>query len=395
VVARTTAFALRGRGMDIPSLAAQLGVGHVLEGSVRKEAGRVRITAQLIDGASGGHLWAERYDHDLSDIFALQDEISQAIVAALRLRLLPQELQAIAHRGTTSLEAYELYLMARRYYVGGREGEIPSLEAMTRLCRRATEIDPGYARAWALMAEAQTTTCFTHDLRGEDGARAIERALALDPDLAEAHAMKARHLMRQDRMAEAFVEIEIALRLDPESWAVNSEAGRLYYGEQRFSEAVGHLEKATALGYASAGDPGMLMSSYRAIGDEEGVLRAARKTADSAEQALSRDHVNGAAIGCGVGALAALGEMTRARDVMARALLIDPDNPRMRYNFGCGAMAFLHDADLAMEMLAPVFETMTQGELAYARLDPDLAALQGDPRFEALAAKAERRLAAA
>jgi adenylate cyclase len=395
VVARTTAFAFRDRRIDAPGIAAELGVGHVLEGSVRKEGGRVRITAQLIDGATGGHVWAERYDRDLKDIFALQDEISQAIVAALRLQLLPRERQAIAHRGTTNLEAYDLYLMARRYYVGGREGDARSLEAIVRLCRRATEIDPGYALAWALIAEAQTSNCFTLDRGGEDGAAAIERALALDPDLAEAHAMKARHLMRRDRIAEAFAEVELALRLDPESWAVNSEAGRLYYGEQRFAEAIRHFEKATALGQASAGDPGMLMSSYHALGDWDGVRRAARKTADRAEQALTRDHVNGASIGCGVGALAALGEAARARDLMARALLIDPDNPRMRYNFACGAVAFLHDADLALDLLAPVFETMTAGELAHARIDPDLRAVQADPRFTALAAAAERRLAMA
>ena len=122
--------------------------------SARKAAGRVRITAQLIDTKNDVHLWAERYDRDLNDIFALQDEISEAIVKALRLKLLPEEKRAIETRGTTNAEAYKLYLMARQYSVSGNTGAARRSEAVIRLCRRATEIDPNYARPWALMAGA-------------------------------------------------------------------------------------------------------------------------------------------------------------------------------------------------------------------------------------------------
>ena len=123
---------------------------HVLEGSVRKSGARVRITAQLIDGATGNHLWAERYDRDLTDIFALQDEISEAIVSALKLKLLPEEKKAIEKRGTTSAEAYDLYLMARQYREGGNS-DARRHETIIRLCERATAIDPDYALAWTLM----------------------------------------------------------------------------------------------------------------------------------------------------------------------------------------------------------------------------------------------------
>jgi adenylate cyclase len=393
VVARTTAFAYRDKPVAAAQIARELGVSHVLEGSVRKADGRVRITAQLIDGVSGGHVWAERYDRDLKEIFALQDEISRAIVAALKLKLLPEEQEAIAHRGTNNLEAYELYLLARRYYVNGREGDVRSLDAISRLCRRATEIDPTYARAWALAAEAESICCFNLGVGRDDGSAAVERALALDPNLAEAHAIKARSLKHRGQIDEAFRELDIALRLDPESWMVNSEAGKLYYGQQRYAEAIGHFEKATALGLASAGDPGMLLSSYYAVGDETGVRRAAVFAVERAEQALSRDYVNGAAIGCAVGAFAALGEVKRARDLIERALLIDPDNPRMRYNFACGACAFLRDFDVTLELLAPVFESFTAPDLAHAKIDPDLDPIREDPRFQALLATAERRLA--
>jgi adenylate cyclase len=122
VTSRNSAFVHKGRHVDIPKVAREFGVSHVLEGSVRKAGGRVRITAQLIDGASNNHVWAERYDRDLNDIFALQDEISEAIVKALRVKLLPEEKQAIAQRGTDSVEAYNLYLMAWQYYVTATSG---------------------------------------------------------------------------------------------------------------------------------------------------------------------------------------------------------------------------------------------------------------------------------
>jgi adenylate cyclase len=118
VAARNTAFTFKGRNVDVLQVARQLKASHVLEGRVRKSGRRVRITAQLVDGASGGHVWAERYDRDLDDIFAVQDQISEAIVAALKLKLLPEEKKAIEQRGTTNPEAYKLYLMARHSLMG-------------------------------------------------------------------------------------------------------------------------------------------------------------------------------------------------------------------------------------------------------------------------------------
>src|ERR1041385_9066194 len=116
VVARNTAFTFKGQSVDVKEVAKALGVTYVLEGSVRKAGNRVRITAQLIDGAEGDHGWADRFDRDLTDIFEIQDEISKAIVDALKIKLLPEEKKAIEQRGTTDVEAYNLYLMARQQW---------------------------------------------------------------------------------------------------------------------------------------------------------------------------------------------------------------------------------------------------------------------------------------
>ena len=133
VIARNTAFTFKGRVMDVKEVAQALDVSHVLEGSVRKAGARVRITAQLIDSKTGGHLWADRYDRDLTDIFAIQDEISKAIVAALRVKLLPEEKKAIETRGTASVEAYNLYLMARQHWINGSFGDIRRDETIVRI----------------------------------------------------------------------------------------------------------------------------------------------------------------------------------------------------------------------------------------------------------------------
>ncbi len=394
VAARNTAFTFKGKHVDVPQVARQLKVSHVLEGSVRKAGGRVRITAQLVDGATGGHLWAERYDRDLNDIFALQDEISQAIVAALKLKLLPEEKKAIEQRGTTNPEAYKLYLMARQYSITGNFGNTRRSEAIIRLCRRAIEIDPNYARPWALMANAQINLRFFFGREGDDGLTAAERAIELDGTLAEAHAAKARVLAQRNRFDEARREIEQALRLDPESYEVNGAAGRFYYVIRQFDKAIFHFEKAASSVETEYSSAGMLVSCHNAIGDKDGARRAARRALERCEKIVAAEPDNGSALGFAVGALAALGEAERAKAWAERALLLDPDNQNLRYNFACTLITDLHEYDAALDLLGPRLETMSIEVLNWVRTDPDLDPIRDDPRFKAMFGAAEKRLAA-
>jgi len=394
VVARNTAFTFKGKSVDVAQLARQLKVSHVLEGSVRKAGGRVRITAQLIEGSSGGQIWAERYDRDLNDIFALQDEISEAIVKALRLKLLPEEKQAIEQRGTDNVEAYNLYLMARQSYTTGIEQDPRRAEASIRMCRRATEIDPGYARAWALMALGQMLMHFAHGRRADDGLAAAERALALDGNLAEAHAVKARILSQYGRHEEASAEIDIALRLDPESYEVNKSAAYLRVRQHRLTDAIPFYEKAMTLMETDVNSPSMLKTCYAAVGDADAVMRVSHIAFARAEKILERDPSNGAAMGYGVTALARLGERERAKEWINRALLIDPDNMNMRYNFAC-ALTVLKENEAAIDVLGPLLETAYIDRLNHAKVDADLDPLREDPRFMKMIADAEARLAGA
>jgi adenylate cyclase len=379
--------------VDVPQVARQLKVSHVLEGSVRKAGARVRITAQLIDGVNGDHIWAERYDRDLSDIFALQDEISEAIVSALRVRLLPEEKQAIEARGTNNVEAYNHYLMARQYSVTGNFGSAQRNEAVVRLCQRAIEIDPGYARAWALMAGAQGSLRLHLARAGDGGLAASERALALDPNLAEAHAARAGVLTNGGDYDAAESAVEAALRLDPESYETNVAAARFNYATRRMDAAIRHFEKAATLMEPDYWAAGMLMPCYSAIGDAEGGKRAAARALARAEKAVAQDPGSGSAMSFGIIALATLGQVERAKEWAERARLLDPDNLNMLYNIAC-AMITLGEVDTALELLAPGFERLGEHAVNYAKADRDLDPIRDNPRFKAMMAAAEARLGA-
>ena len=396
VIARNSAFMYKSKQVDILTVARELKVSHVLEGSVRKAGGRIRINAQLVDGATNSHIWAERYDRDSSDIFALQDEISEAIVKALKLRLLPEEKKAIERRGTSNPDAHNLYLMARQTYITSQEFDPRSAEAIVRLCARATEMDPNYAQAWALMAIGHDKLRQARGTGAGDsnGMEAAERALAIDPRSAEAHAIKAQIMMSGGDPVAAAAEVATALELDPDSYEVNRSAGRLNYQLHRHEDAIRYYEKAASLFEADINSASMLMSSYTVVGDVEGMRRSARRVLDRAEAILAHDHNNSMVAGYSAYALAALGEADRAKARMERALLIDPSNTNMRYNFACAISVYLKDKEAALDMLGPVFEMISDTFLPYAKVDPDLDMLRDHPRYQAMLAKAEARLEA-
>ena len=392
VIARNTSFTFKGKVMDVKDVARALGVSHVLEGSVRKAGDRVRITAQLIDSVTGGHVWADRYDRDLTDIFAIQDEISKAIVAALRVKLLPAEKKAIEARGTQSVDAYNLYLMARQQWTEGSLGDVRRQEAIVRMCKHALTFDPNYAQAWALMALAQSQMRFWHGTE-VDPAPAAEKALSINPDLAEAHCVKAHLLEEQGRKDEAVAEIDTAVRLDPESWEVNREAGRLLFRQGRIREAIPYFEKAISLMDWDWHNAFMLISCYREVGDRDQRERAARISVERAEKAMAKDPSNATVLAGGANALAALGENQRAKEWIERALLLDPDNNIMRYNLACALATDLDDPDRSMDVLEPYFKT-TLGvtHIRHAEIDPDLDPLRDKPRFKQMLGEARERL---
>ena len=392
VVARNTAFTFKGQSVDVKEVARSLGVTYVLEGSVRKAGKRVRITAQLIDGAQGDHVWADRFDRDLDDIFAIQDEISRAIVDALKIKLLPEEKKAIERRGTSNIEAYNLYLMARQQWITGDYSDQRRDETIVRICRQALSFDSDYAQAWALIALSQSVLLFQHG-KDVDPLPATERAIAINPDLAEAHCVMAQLLSEQGRQTEANREIETALRLDPESWEVNREAAKLMFRQRRFGESIPFYEKAASLMPSDWHSPMMLTTCYQSAGDENAVRRSARSTIERAEKAVARDPANTQVLAAGANALAILGEDRRAREWIDRALLLDPNNTLTRYNLACAMALRLKDADRALEVLGPYFEQeVSAAQIKHLEVDPDLDPIRDHPRFQEMLASAKQRI---
>ena len=392
VVARNTAFAFKGQSPDVQQVAKQLAVTHVLEGSVRKAGDRVRINAQLIDGSTGKHLWADRFDRDLTDIFEIQDEISKAIVDALKVKLLPEEKKAIETRGTSNVDAYNVYLMARQQWISGSFGDPRRDEGIVRLCEQATLLDPDYAQAWALMALAQAELRFWH-ARDADPLPAAERALALDPKLAEAHCVKARYLEDEGRADEAERQIKTALELNPDSWEANREAARMLFRHGHVREAVPFFEKAGTLVDSDWHNPMMAAGCYRGMGEDDTARAKAKTALERTERAVAKDPTNSHALAAGANALAMLGDKHRAREWMQRALAFDPNNLSMRYNLACALVQDLDDPDAALDMLDPYFERVTSSTfIRHLEADPDLNPIRDDPRFQMMLAATKKRL---
>jgi len=392
VVARNTAFSFKGQNVDVKEVAKTLGVSHVLEGSVRKAGGRLRINAQLIDGTTGKHLWADSFDRDLTDIFEIQDEISKAIVDALKVKLLPAEKKAIENRGTTNVDAYNLYLMGRQQWISGTFGNVRRDEAIVRLCREATLLDPEYAQAWALMALAQLELRFVHG-HDENALPAAERALEINPALPEAHCIKARYLEEEGHATEAQKQIHTALKLDPYSWEVNRETARMLFRHGQILEAIPFFEKAASLMDSDWSNPMMLITCYDAVGEQAKMREAARTALERAERAIVQDPTNGTALAVGAYSLAMFGEEDRAREWIRRALLLDPDNLNMRYNLACTIVRQLGDINETLNTLRPFFERLNSSTIMrHIEVDPDLGPIREDPRFKEMLAAAKERL---
>ncbi len=389
IVSRNTAFSFKG-STDIAQVARQTKASYVLVGSVRKAGARVRITAQLISTANDAQIWGERYDRDLNDIFALQDEISKAIVAALKLTLLPEEKQALEQRSTTNTEAYKLYLMARQFWLLDNER---NNEIVVRICNRVVEIDPNYAQAWATLALAQWNTFWLGD-SGDAGERAAATALRLDPNLADAHAAMGAALRSKGRFEEGFVACQQALRLDPAFYVGHRIAGLCLLGLRRYDEAIGHFERAAAAMEADFTAAAFVSQCYKAKGEEEPMRSAARMTLGRIEKIVASDPGHGRAIGIGACMLAQLHENERAREWVTRARLVDPDNVNLHYNLAC-AMATIGEVDLALETLAGVASKISPGMMSWLEADTDLDSIREEPGFRAMMSDVKSRLAKA
>ncbi len=379
VLGRNTVFTYKGKAVNLEQIAKELGVAYVVEGSVRKAGNRVRINAQLIEGASGGHIWADRYDRDLTDIFALQDEITQTIVGQLKVNLLPEEKKAIELAPTGNVEAYTHYLRGREI---SRDHTKASLLLARQSFERAIEIDPHYARAYAGLANCESHLKSRHGvgIPVSDILAIADKALAIDPSLAEAHAARGTAFATGDRHDEASAAFKQALAMDPNGHQVHVPYAEFCNSHGDFERAATHYIRALELQLDDYRSPLMLQQALRSLGRKDKSERYVRLGLKRAEAELKRHPENSYAAQLCAASLATLGERDLALEWLERALAIDPEDALARYNAAC-VYSQLGELDRAVDLLEAWVGQVGPDMILWFKNDVDFDPIRSHPRY--------------
>jgi adenylate cyclase len=382
VVARNTAFTFKGRPINLQEAGRELGVDFLLEGSVRKVGSRVRVSSQLVNSEDGGHLWAERFDRDLTDIFSIQDEITHAIVEQLKVKLLPKEKKSIGQARTDNVEAYTYYLRGRQFL---HRHSKSYYELAHRMFTKAIELDPRYASAYAGMADCDSFMLLHYhaDVPLQRIFENAGRALALNDHLAEAHASRGLALSIEKRFEESTAEFERAMELDPNSFEAHYLYARSSFAQGKLERAAELFERAAKLSPEDHQSLILLIQIYRSLGRGSEKYNAARRAIERIERELVLHPEDPRPAYMGIAALIELGENDRAREWIGRALVIGADDPLTQYNVACGYTK-LGDIEEALDLLERMLPKVGEEIKMWIKHDSDFDALHGHPRFQRL-----------
>ncbi|MGZ7065516.1 MAG: TPR end-of-group domain-containing protein, partial [Candidatus Aminicenantales bacterium] len=382
LASRASSFRFRGTPLDSREIARRLRVRALLEGSVRKAGDRLRVTAELVDGASGFALWAETFDRNLADVFAIQEEIARSIADALKVTLSRSEHEALGRPSTSDVEAYDQYLRGRKYYYQYRRRGV---ELALEMFERALEIDPSYARAWAGVADCH---CFfylyvaripEHIRKAEAASR---KALELNPHLAEAQASWGLALSAAGRNVEAEAAFEKAIRLDPGLFEA-----RYFYARHSFAagdslKAARLYEEAETIRPEDYQCPTLVAQIYGDLGQTEKAIAAHRRGLRRAEETLNLHPDDTRARYMGANALLVLGDRERSLEWARAAVAQEPDEPMVLYNVGC-IFSLAGEAEMAINLLERAVERGLTHR-GWFEHDSNLDPLRRHPRFKAL-----------
>jgi len=381
VTSRAISFAMKGRANDVAEVGRKLKVSTVLDGSVRRAGNRIRVSAELVNAADGAQLWAERYDREMEDVFAIQDDIAESIVRALRVILGDAERKALKAR-TPDIRAYEYYLRGRQYLDLRRK----SLEYAREMFRRAVEVDPDYASAHAGLADCSSLMFLlfeTNDEYVEQAEVSSERALELEPDLAEAHhARGMAYSCRQD-YPNSNREFETAMRLDPTFAEAPVYYGRNLLWQGRTEDALRVLLVALALRPEDYGSAAMVKMAYTNLGQKAEADAARRRALKLMELRLELNPDDPRAWILAACQYAGMHDRARAEEGIRRALAIDDDG-MIHYNAAC-AHALLGDSDKAIDYLEGAIRRGWHHK-EWLSHDPDFEFVRALPRYQAVLA---------
>lgn len=380
VPARVSCFAFRGVNLDAREIGRKLGVDALLEGSVRKAGQRLRISVQLIDARNGYQLWSDRFDREIADIFAIQDEIASSVVSALGVSPSQHPHDHLVKQSTANVPAYEFYLRGRKlFHKWTRE----NITIARQMFEQAVALDPNFAGAWAGLAAAHVHLFGCDTEPHLDKAReASERALSLDPQSAEAHVASGQGLSMEQRYNDAAAAFEKAIALDP-----NFFDAHYYYGRTCFKN--GEFEKSLRLfRQAHSVRPDDCQAVYlealvlMKLGRCDEARQAYDRALQSGRRYLELNPNDARTYVLGAGALARLGETAQAKAWAERAMSLAPDDDAILYNAGC-ALAVVGENEGALDALE---RAMTAGLAGgdWVSQDPDWEALRDHPRFQAV-----------
>jgi serine/threonine protein kinase/Tfp pilus assembly protein PilF len=382
VFSRSAVLAFRDKAVTPAQVSQQLNALYLLEGSLRRDAGRLRITAKLVETRSGHCVWAERYDRKLQDVFAIQDEIATNIAHELQVVLTETERQAIAKIPTADVRAYDFYLRGRQFFHQFRR---KGFDFAREMFAKAIEIDPGYARAYAGIADCSAFLYFYWESSSanlEQADQASGKALELDPDLAEAHASRGLTASMKKHYDEAEREFRMAMRLGPRLFEPYYFYARNCYAQGKFEDAVVWFEQAGRVSPEDYQAPMLLASALNGLGLKAEAHAAYRRGLAAAEKHLQLHPGDARALYFGANALSQLGEPEKSMVWAERALELEGEEPQVLYNVAC-VYALLGETDKAVDCLEKSL-THGWGQREWMEHDPDLAPVRQHPRFRAL-----------
>jgi serine/threonine protein kinase/tetratricopeptide (TPR) repeat protein len=382
VFPRSEMLAFRDKAMTAQQVGQQLGAAYVLEGSLRRAGIRLRITAQLVETGTRHSVWAKRYDRQLEDVFAIQDEIAHSIAEALQLALSDKEKRAIEKAPTANVEAYDFYLRGRQFFHQHRR---KSLHFAKQMFASAIEIDPNYARAFAGVADCCAYLYEWWEPTEEnhrEADAASRRALELDPELAESHASRALALAINKKYEEASAEFENAIRLNPKLFEPYYFYGRMLFSQGKLEEATKMYEQASVVNPDDFQATSLLAPAYKGLGRIADATNALARTLRTIEKHLELHPDDARAVYFGAGAYAQLGQRERAAEWAGRARDMDPEEPSILYNIAC-VYSNLGRIEEAIDCLEKAVQHGFSDK-DWVLHDTDLDALRGHERFQTL-----------
>jgi non-specific serine/threonine protein kinase len=382
VFPRSAVLTYRDKPLTAPQIGQQLNAAYVLGGSLRRAGNRLRITTQLVETRTGYSAWAERYDRELKDVFEVQDDIARSISQALRITLSPQEEKAIARKPTENLQAYDYYLRGRSY---ARRVTRPDLGFAIQMFERAIALDPGFALAHAGLANACGLFYEWHEHNPawlEKGLAACEHALALEPQLADALAARARIFWAQQKYDEAIEYARAAIERKPDCEGAYWTLGQACFASDRWQEAAALAARAVE---ATGDDYNVyipFINVFERLGQAESARSLRQQQIRVLEQQLELVPEDVRARILLANSYAFLGNQAEAMRELQKAVALRPDDTNILYNAACTYGILQRKAE-ALALLKKAKE-IGFPNMDWAARDPDLACLHGDPEFQRL-----------